>query len=244
MSKITRWTVLTAVSLLILPLGARAADDPPPVPADQFKETIRVACVGDSITAGAGAPRGESYPDQLGRMLGEKWQVRNFGVSGSTLLAKGDKPYIKEKAYAAALEYKPDVVVIALGTNDSKHPTAADAKAPNNWQHKADFAADYKALIAAFRQANPKVIVYVCLPVPAFPGRWGINEETIKNEICPIIRTMASEAKVGVIDLYAALTGKKEMFPDTVHPNKEGAGLLAAEVCRVLTGKAAAKKAA
>ena len=112
-------------------------------------------------------------------MLGDKWQVRNFGVSGATMLKKGDKPYDKQKAYTEALAWKPDVVVIKLGTNDSK---------PQNWKHKQDFAADARALAVAFREVNPAARVFLCLPVPAYPGNFGIRDEVIKGEAVPVLR--------------------------------------------------------
>ena len=59
-------------------------------------EPIKVACVGDSITQGSGAQKGKSYPAQLQGLLGEGYLVGNFGVSGRTLLKKGDFPYWKE----------------------------------------------------------------------------------------------------------------------------------------------------
>lgn len=79
-------------------------ESPKQVDVSQYQGTIRVACVGDSITAGVGVKNGktEAYPVQLDNMLGEKWTVKNFGVSGSTMLNKGDKPYQKEKAFKAA----------------------------------------------------------------------------------------------------------------------------------------------
>jgi lysophospholipase L1-like esterase len=226
-----RRLLLSLAVLLAAPLACLAADAPKPVDPGAYKEPVRVACVGDSITYGSGVGDREknAYPVRLGQMLGDKWNVRNFGVSGATLLKKGDKPYDKQKAYAAALEFKPDIVVIALGTNDTK---------PQNWKFKDEYVADYKAMIAAFREANPKVLVYACLPVPAYPGRWGINEEGIKGEVIPRVREVAKDTGVALIDLYTALSGKPELFPDTVHPNAKGAELMAAEVCRALTGKA------
>lgn len=88
-----------------------------------------VACVGDSITYGAGIPNRQhnSYPAQLGRMLQEfdsRWECRNYGVSGATLLRNGDLPYVQQSAYQQARAAAPDVVIIKLGTNDSK---------PVNW---------------------------------------------------------------------------------------------------------------
>jgi len=232
MSRVTRRFILVSVCLLLAAGTCRAAKGPAPIRVEDYREPIRVACVGDSITFGAGIKdrAKHSYPVQLGAMLGPKWEVRNFGVNGATLLKKGDRPYHKQKAYADALAYVPDVVIIKLGTNDSK---------PLNWQHKADFVADYKVMIAAFRKVNAKVRVYACLPVPAFPGRWGIDDGRIKNEVIPLTIKVVRECGVSGIDLYTALSGKKDLFPDAVHPNRHGAALMAARICRVLTGKAA-----
>ena len=193
---------------------------------------VRLACVGDSITWGYGISNRthNCYPAQLAVMLGTNWEVRNFGVNATTLLHQGDLPYIKQPAYARALAFKPDVVVIDFGANDSKHPDdgSLDAtRAPNNWQYKTNFVHDYAEMIAAFRRASPEAKVFICLPTPDYPGRWGINDKTIRVEMVPMIRRVAKESDVTVIDLYTALSGRKELFPDTVHPNATGARLLA-----------------
>lgn len=208
-----------AVLAAILLIGHLAAAD-----------VVRVACVGDSITFGYGLQR--TYPAQLGHWLGTNYDVRSFGVSATTLLHRGDFPYIGRPAYTNALDFKADIVVIDFGANDSKHPGdgSLDAtNAVNNWQHKADFIGDYKELIAAFRKSNPAAKIFVCYPTPDFPGRWGINDKTIRDEMIPMIRTVADETGATVIDLHSALAGKAELFPDTVHPNDAGARLMAAE---------------
>jgi acyl-CoA thioesterase-1 len=205
-------------------------------------KVIRVACVGDSITFGSGIKdrQHDSYPAVLGRWLGAGWDVRNFGVSGATLLKKGDKPYFKQKDHGEAVAFAPDIVVIMLGTNDSKHRGDGSLDADNaadNWQYKADYVPDYEELIAEFRKANPGVKVYVCLPTPCFPGRWGINDKTIHDEIIPLVREVAHDENASIIDLNTALAGKKNLFPDTVHPNPAGAKLMAATIYQALTGK-------
>ncbi len=184
---------------------------------------IRVACVGDSITFGAGVKDAKNkYPARLGVLLGAGYEVKNFGVSGATMLDKGDKPYKKQKAYQQAFEFKPDIVVIKLGTNDSK---------PHNWAKKDDFATDTRSLVEAFLRANPKAKVFLCHPAPVIDkGNFGIRNEIVKPEIIPLIDKVAAEMKLGVIDLYSALDGKPELIPDRVHPNDEGAGLIAAAV--------------
>ena len=183
----------------------------------------RIACVGDSITYGAAIKDRvkNCYPAQLGRMLGEKFEVRNFGVNGATLLKKGDKPYWKLKAYANARDFQPEVVVIKLGTNDSK---------PRNWKHKEEYVADYVALIESFRKLGSKPVVWLCYPVPAYPGRWGITDKVMKEEVMPRLDEVAKKSGCRIIDLYSALSDKKEMFPDLVHPNAKGATLIAEAV--------------
>ena len=222
-------TLLLGLALAV-PRPARAADDAGPVNPADYKGPVKVACVGDSITFGSGIRNRDrdSYPAVLGRLLGDKWVVHNFGVGGATLLKNGDKPYDKQKAYNDALALKPDVVVIKLGTNDSK---------PQNWKHKDEFAADYKALVDAFKKVNPKVRVYAALPVPAFPGNFGIRDDVIKGEIVPLEQQAAKDTAATVVDLYEALSGKKELFPDKVHPNERGAALMAATIYHALTGK-------
>lgn len=205
-------------------------------------EPVRVACVGDSITYGYGLRdrQGEAYPVWLGRWLGTNYDVRNFGVSATTLLHRGDYPYINRPVYTNALEFKADIVVIDFGANDSKHPGdgSLDAtNAVNNWQFKTDFIGDYKEMIAAFRQANPAAKIYLCYPTPDFPGRWGINDRTVRDEMIPMIRTVAGETGAGVIDLRSVLAGRSDLFPDTVHPNPKGAKLMAAEIYRTLMGQ-------
>jgi lysophospholipase L1-like esterase len=216
----------------------------PALLADPLSSSIRVACVGDSITYGTGLKdrMNESYPAWLGLWLGTNYDVRNFGHSGATLLKKGDLPYVQQREHADAIAFKPDVVIIMLGTNDSKHhggglPTTNNVAQNWNWQNAANFAPDYKALIAEFRKANPAVKIWICCPTPCFPGRWGIDDNTIHNEIVPLVQQVAAESQVNVINLYNAFAGQKDMFPDTVHPNAAGAKRMAAIIYTNVFGK-------
>src|SRR6266478_2934092 len=86
----------------------------------QVKNKIKVACIGAGITEGATLEnrKTQSYPAQLQTMLGEGYEVVNYGVSGCTMLRKGDKPYWNMPAYKEALAYKPNIVLIDLGGND------------------------------------------------------------------------------------------------------------------------------
>ena len=191
-------------------------------------EPIKVACVGDSITQGVGAQRGKSYPAQLQGLLGDGYQVGNFGVSARTLLKKGDFPYWNEKKYQDALAMEPAIVVIMLGTNDTK---------PQNWKFEAEFEADYRELVKSFQSLKSKPRVFVCRPVPVpGMGNYGINEENIQKEI-PRLDALAKALGCGVIDMHAALAKFPEMLPDRVHPNTAGAGEMAKAAAKAILGK-------
>ncbi len=191
------------------------------------KDAVRVACVGNSITFGAGIkdPKRNSYPSVLARMLGDRYWVRNFGVSARTLMNKGDHPYMKEKAYSDAQAFNPDVVIIKLGTNDSKE---------QNWKYKADYTKDLQSMIDTFKSlpSNPKI--YLCYPSKAYMAGNSINDNIISKEIIPMIAKVAKKNKLPIIDLHSAMDGKPELFPDKIHPNEKGAEIMAGVVCKAI----------
>jgi lysophospholipase L1-like esterase len=197
------------------------------VKVEQIQPVTRVICLGDSTTWGAKIEdrHANSYPAQLQKLMGDKYEVQNFGINGATLLKKGNRPCWNERRFAAALESSPDVVVVALGTNDSK---------PENWQHKGEFAADLTELVKRFKDLPTHPMVWLCHPVPAFPGDHPIRGQVVKEEIIPLIDSVAKDQGVGVIDLHTPLAVKREFFPDTVHPNAEGARVMAETVYKSL----------
>lgn len=187
---------------------------------NKYSDTIKIACIGNSITYGYGIDNREknSYPARLKELLGKKFKVNNYGISSRTLLSKGNLPFVKEQAFIDALNFQPDVVIIMLGTNDIK---------PRNWIHKDEFTRDYSNLITAFDTlaTNPKIIP--CQVVPVFPERWGISDSTITAELNPMIQEVAKKHKLKCIDLHTPFVKKSKLFPDQIHPNKEGADLMA-----------------
>jgi lysophospholipase L1-like esterase len=190
-------------------------------------EPVRIACVGDSITAGYGLdhPGHDAWPAVLGRLLGPDYVMGNFGVSGATLLKAGDKPYWREPALAQADAFAPGIVVIKLGTNDSK---------PHNWSaHGEAFAADAAALIEHFARLPGKPVVWICLPAPIFANRYTIDETTTVT-IRRIWRDVAAAHHIAVIDPAPALGSHPEFFPDGVHPDVAGAKALAHAVAAAL----------
>ncbi len=219
----------------LLSIAALAAAPMTPIKPGDYKAPVKVACIGDSITQGSGAGPGKSYPAQLQELLGAEWKVGNFGVSGRTLLKKGDHPYWKEKAYQDALKSEPDVVIIMLGTNDTK---------PQNWAHEKEFVADYTELVNSFQGLASEPRIYVCRPCPVpDPGNFGINDKNLQEWIKRIDQ-LAEEMSLGVIDMHKALADKPKLLPDRVHPNAEGAGEMAKAAYTALTGKPAPVPAA
>lgn len=179
-------------------------------------DKIKVASVGDSITYGLHIhKRNEnSYPRQLEKKLGSSFSVTNFGVSSATLMSVGNKPYVNTPHYKRLFSYEPDIIIVILGTNDSKQ---------RNWQYKEHFVDDYIKLIESFKKIRSQPKIFICLPPPAFPGIWGIRNHVIKNEIIPAVEKVAALTDVELIDLYSPLSPYKQFFPDSVHPDADGA---------------------
>ena len=195
------------------------------------KNAIKVACIGDSVTAGyllSDAVK-ESYPSQLQILMGEKYEVKNFGYSGATLLKKGHKPYYKTKEFADALAYSPDIAVIHLGLNDTD---------PRNWpNYKEEFDADYSWLIDTLKKQNPAVKIYICRLTPIFNdhSRFKSGTRDWFWQIQSHIPNIAKANQVGLIDLHEKLYPRPDLFPDALHPTKEGAAIFAQTVYENIT---------
>ncbi len=193
--------------------------------AGYAQQKIKVACVGNSITEGLALKENEKYPSILQQLLGAAYEVRNYGISGRTLLKKGDRPYWQETRYKEVLDWEPDIVIIKLGTNDSK---------PQNWKFRDDFLKDYKEFVASFKNLNSHPRIWVCYPIPVFQDKWGITDQVVKTEIIPLVKKAAKKTHSRRIDLYQPFIGKGNLTYDGVHPNAEGDKLLATEVYMAL----------
>ena len=193
----------------------------------------KVACIGNSVTYGYGHANAAatSYPAQLSTMLGEKYDVRNFGKSGATLLRKGHRPYNKQAEYEAALEFAPDLAIIHLGLNDTD---------PRNWpDYRDEFIPDYLALIDTLRTVNPKVEIWICRMTPIFNAhpRFKSGTRDWHAQIQQAIEETAAIAGTGLIDLHSPLYDRPDLFADALHPNEEGAGIIAKSVYSAITGE-------
>jgi lysophospholipase L1-like esterase len=216
------WLIVAATFILSACGGSSSETSTPPT-----TENPRISCVGDSITEGTGLsnPSQESYPAQLASMLGTGWEVGNFGKKSATVLKSGTTPYWNTSTFVPSHEYNPDIVVIMLGTNDAK---------PINWANKSQFIEHYSELIQGYKTLPSQPKVYICYPPPVYAEVAGITDARIKNEIIPKITQIASLNEVEIIDIYTTLSNKKALFPDKVHPNKEGARILAEKIYQTI----------
>lgn len=198
-------------------------------------DALRVACIGNSITDGFGIDMAdvEGYPAQLQKMLGSGYCVRNYGVSARTLLNNGNLPYMNENAWKDAKSFNPDIVVIKLGTNDSK---------PQNWdKHGKEFSSDLQQMIDELKALPAKPRIYLCSPIEAATGRANgdpnqIRDSIIVADIIPAVNKVAKKNKLKVIDLRPLIDAKSadDMQRDGIHPTAKGAKKIAEAVAAAL----------
>lgn len=196
------------------------------------QQPIKVACVGNSITYGAVLPdrATQAYPVQLQKMLGDGYQVENFGKSGATLLYKGHRPYVRQEEFRKAMDFAADVVVIHLGINDTD---------PRDWpEHRDEFVKDYLSLIDSFRLAKPeaRILIARMTPIVHRHARFLSGTRDWHAEIQTAIETTARCAGAQLIDFHAPLYPYPQLLPDAVHPNPEGALIMARTVYSAITG--------
>jgi lysophospholipase L1-like esterase len=174
--------------------------------------------------------------------------VKNFGVNGRTMLNKGDNPYMNEMAWKDAQAFKPDVVVIKLGTNDSK---------PQNWKYSAEFKQDLCQMITTLRPdlaqptkkkakkgkkaaatPEPKPQIFLCTPIPAIKSSWNINDSIIASGVIPIQQEVARQYGLQVIDLHSLFgTDAGNMQNDGIHPNDKGVRRMTQIIAEALKAK-------
>jgi acyl-CoA thioesterase I len=184
------------------------------VTSNAAAKPIRVACVGDSITEGSG------YPFKLHQLLGPDYTVGNFGVSGSTVSLNSKKPYMNESKFQEAINFNPEIVIIMLGTNDANLDVT-----PNDY----NFEADYRQLITSFQNNTDDLQIFVLRAPPIFDNNANYNKTYLSSTVIPHIDNLTTQMNLPKVDIYSVLN-QSEYFMDGVHPNSEGATLIAESV--------------
>lgn len=195
-------------------------------------QPVKVACVGNSITYGLTLddPATQSYPARLQQMLGDGYVVGNFGKPGATLLRHGHRPYNEQEEYRQALDFAGDIVVIHLGVNDTD---------PRNWPHYTnEFVRDYLMLIDSLRSVNPEARFFIARlsPISDRHPRFGSGTRDWRGQIQELIENIAEISGATLIDFERPLLANPFLIPDGLHPNAEGAALLAETVYSAITG--------
>lgn len=191
------------------------------VTGDKDLSPVKVACVGDSITYGDGPARLDNYPNLLQKALGGKYVIENFGVNGATLMESGDAPYTETDAFVESKAFEPNIVVIMLGTNDSKS---------QNWNQEQYFETDYLNLIKIYEELPSKPTVYIALSPSVTKSNYGITDEVVTGKIVPRQKKIAEQAGLTYIDINALTRGQTAWFSDGIHPNGEACGYIAKEI--------------
>jgi len=191
------------------------------------KKEIKVAVVGDSITEGYGlSDRSKNaYPVMLDSILGSYYSVLNCGQSSSTVQKKGDVPYWTRGEFYNVFAYKPEIIIIALGTNDVR--PRMDGIQGTNW-NEVNFSKDYQAMIDTFNTINTKPKIFLCLPTPIYknPFNWNDGDSALIASIIPAVRKIAEKNGLPVIDLYTQMSNQPENFLDGIHPNERGTRII------------------
>jgi lysophospholipase L1-like esterase len=229
---------LSNLAMLLVPLASlgtlaaiylviRHHNSPLPLVRDNG---VRVICVGDSITYGAGLDSSSrnrtSYPARLQESLGNEYHVLNYGVSGTTLALSGDSPYQHHRAFRITRQVEPAIVLIMLGTNDTK---------PQNWNAQV-YERQLVAFVNIYKALPSRPEVYLMSPPAAFANNFGINQTIIEHEVAPIVLRVAKQTNTQMIDVFSATKDHPEYFPDGVHPSEAGHEVIAATV-RVALGR-------
>ena len=167
-----------------------------------------ILAVGDSLTAGFGAPKGADYPAQLAQILGHK--VINGGVSGDT------------SAQALArlpdlLVQKPKLVVVSIGGNDflQRQPESGTRE-------------NIRKMVADIRATGvPAVLV----AIPHFTT--GVLLGMVSEH--PLYAELADELDVPLLKgAWADILGDKDLKSDAVHANAAGYRLFAEQLAGFL----------
>ena len=187
---------------------------------------IKIAAVGDSLTYGYGLEnrQQDAYPSILLELLGSHYQVANYGLSGRSLLSTSDYPYLKEKNAQQSLESDADIVIIMIGSNDSR--TA--------YWNKEQFIKEYRDLVKGYIKLPSQPDVFIVAPPYVPTSRFGLNNEVIRDEIQQIVEDVATELGVHFINLYPITEGHPEYYSDGLHLTPLGNRVIAKAIFSAL----------
>lgn len=187
------------------------------------KNKKTVACIGDSITYGYGILDTviDSYPATLQRLLGNIYEVKNFGANGTTVLSSPCS-YSMTVECENALNYGADINIFELGTNDLLYIPGRES----------EFIQSFRLLLHAFLSI-PETRLYICSLTPIL-NIYGFSTDEVAqrhNIIQKLLIGIAEEYSLPFIDLWSPLNDAIGLNPKTlldgIHPSAEGASIIA-----------------
>jgi len=183
----------------------------------------------------------DSYPTQLGNLLGSKYAVCNYGCSGTSLSRQGKFPYYGDYGYNAAINGLPNIVILMLGTNDTQD---------ESWINQDFFEGETTWLISQFLNISSNPAIYICSPPPMYSVKYnGKYNNIIYTNIIPAIKNVVKQQqdkgnKVQYIDVNSVFPNPSvdpdyqkfltEFMADAIHPNKNGNTMIAVKVYETL----------
>lgn len=208
MNRTVKLLAIAVVALVVLAGVEAYVIETTPLSAGDA-EPIRVACVGDSLT------RGTEYTLFLWSQLGSGYIISDFGVGGTTVSTASEKPYMNESAFHLAQSFQPDIVIVMLGTNDAGLN-----------QTKESFIQDYTTLIGAFQALSTKPVIFIVKP-PPIVNSTALSNNRLAGTINPAIAEVAAQTGATLIDAYTPMLNYPSDYTDGVHPNADGAKIIA-----------------
>jgi len=111
-----------------------------------------------------------------------------------------------------------------LGTNDADPEASLSRNA---------LSRDLEQLIKSLLSSPTQPQVWVAMPPPIHNENSGLSAMILEKDVLPAIKQAAATLSLPTIDVYSAL-GRSRFFFDGVHPNGEGAEVIAETVNRVI----------
>src|SRR5690606_5852790 len=98
---------------------------------------------------------------------------------------------------------------IKLGTNDTKS---------QNWDRFGnEFEKDLNALIDTLNTLSTKPRIWLVAPIPIFQNTFGIRSNILTAQIIPIVKKVAAERNLELIDANTPMLNQTDLYTDGVH---------------------------
>jgi acyl-CoA thioesterase-1 len=178
-------------------------------------QNFQILAYGDSITAGYGLAKDQSYPKQLEKKLNEKGfnaSVTNGGVSGDT------STQALSRVNWALKGKKFSIVLLCIGANDGLR-----------LQPPSLLQSNLSKLVDAFQQHGAKVVLLgMKLPTNL--------DATYRRNFERVYTNTAKQKKIPLIPFFleGIATQTNLNQEDQIHPNVQGAELMASNLVPAL----------